>query len=115
VALSVISPRWFWELILDKLLLEEDIVRYRRFSGIVSTLRRWKTDGDLKDEAVEQSTRRLGAEKDAVGKHILSRIITDPFYGEMYRRMVRNLDLSNRAVVPAILLVKLPSYSSIQQ
>jgi len=45
VALGMVSPRWFGELTLDRPLIEVDIVRYRRLSRIISTLRKWRADG----------------------------------------------------------------------
>jgi len=110
VALSVVSPTLFSELTPDRLLLEEDIVRYRRLSKIVSTLRKWKTDGDLSGEATVQFIRQLNAEKNAVGRRVVKMVKSDPFYGELYRRAVEELGLGDTATAMAVLSVKLPLY-----
>jgi len=110
VALSMVSPTLFRELTLDRLLLEMDIARYRKLSRMVSTLRKWRTDGDLDDEVGEQLILRLKRWKDAIGYKIVSKVKSDPLYREMYRRAVEELGLGDRAVAIAVLLVKLPLY-----
>jgi len=107
VALGMVSPTWFRELTLDRLLLEGDIVRYRRLSKMVSTLKKWRTDGDLSGETAIQLIRQLDAEKNAVGRRIIKRVRSDPFYGELYRRAVEELGFGDRAVAMAVLSVKL--------
>jgi len=105
----------FRELTLDRLLLEEDIAAYRRLSRIISTLKKWKTDGDLDDEVGEQLILRLKRRKDAIGYRIVSRVKSDPLYGEIYRRAVEELGLCDRAVAIAVLLVKLPLHSGVKK
>jgi len=109
VALSMTSPTWFKEPILDRL-LEMDIMRYRRLSRIISTLGRWRADGGLGCDVAVQLIRRLNAEKGSVGRRIVKRVRSDPFYGEMYLRAVERLGLDDGAVVTAVLSVKLPLY-----
>jgi len=108
VALNVISPTLFRELTLDRLLLEEDIVRYQMLSRMVSTSKRWRINGDLSGEAAVQLIRQLCAEKEPVRRGIVKRVKSDPFYGGLYRRAVEELGLGDRAVAIAVLPVKLP-------
>jgi len=115
VALSMVSPKWFRELTLDRLLLEEDIARYRRLSRIISVLRKWRTDGDLDCEAIVQLIRQLDAERKAVGRRIVKMVKSDPFYGEMYRRAIERLGLSEGAATIAVLLAKLPLHLNVNK
>jgi len=108
VALSMVSPTWFRELTLDGLLLEMDIARYRKLSRIISTLRKWRTDGDLSGDVAAQLTSQLCAEKESVRRGIVKRVRLDPFHGEMYRRAMGALGLSKGAATIAVLMVKLP-------
>jgi len=108
VALSMTSPACFRELTLDRLLLEEDVARYWRLSRMISTLRKWRTDRDLDCEVAIQLIRQLDAERKAVGRRIIKRVKSDPFYGELYRRAMEGLGLSKGAASIAVLLVKLP-------
>jgi len=110
VALSMISPTWFKEPTLDRLLLEMDIMRYRRLSRIISTLKKWRADGGLGGDVAVQLIRQLDAEKGSVGRRIVKMVRSDPFYGELYRRGMERLGLGDGAVVTAVLSVKLPLY-----
>jgi len=74
VALSMASSTWFGELTLNRLLLlEVDVARYRRLSGIISALREWRVDGGLDCEAAVLLIRQLGAKENAVGRRVIKR------------------------------------------
>jgi len=108
VSLSMVSPTWFGKLTLDRLLLEEDVAGYRRLSRIISTLRKWRMDGGLDSDVAVQLICQLDTEKDAVGRRVIKRVKSDPFYGEMHRGIMERLGLSDNAIAPAVLLVRLP-------
>jgi len=72
--LSMVSPAWFRELDLDRLLLEQDVVRYVRLAAVVKTLKNWRARRGLAGDVGGQVVNALMGREKAIAGGIVKRL-----------------------------------------